>query len=166
MYNYIFEVRENPIPAEEWTCAESIDCDNPFRAQTDYVEDVLSGDRNTTIDVFLQSLYEKCGWRMKYSISEGDCWFCFDDEFNFAYFSKQYNQFVSAQTELSSITSFENFVNGGVRSVIEALETAFNTMYDDCVMTDGENINTLDEFIRRARAGQKYYIGGVMAYHW
>ena len=33
-------------------------------------------------------------------------------------------------------------------------------------MTDGENINTLDEFIRKARAGQKYYIGGVMTYHW
>ena len=166
MYNYIFEVRENPIPVEEWTCAESIDGNHPFRAQTDFVEDVLSGDRNTTIDVFLQSLYEKCGWRMKYSASEDDRWFCFDEGFNFAYFGKQYNQFVSAQTKLSHITSFENFVNGSVRSVIEALGTAFNTMYDDCVMMDGENINTLDEFIRKARAGQKYYIGGVMTYYW
>ena len=78
------------------------------------------------------------------------------------YFSHSFERFKKALDELNKKT-IEEFCNGDMQM------WELNDAYHDkggFYISYGEELFTLDEFVRNAEKGDIYYLGGTLDYHW
>ena len=78
-----------------------------------------------------------------------------------AYFKNKYDMFVGALNKLG-IPTIDQFVNG---IDMWQFESAYDDKFGFYIDSSDFGLITLDEFIRRSNELDKYYIGGVVDYH-
>lgn len=82
------------------------------------------------------------------------------------YFKGNHEAFINAAKKLSNVT-FDDFVyKHSVDTVLFSLEEAYSDRYGLYVYSDDGFFDTLDNFIRQAKDGETYFIGGVVDYHY
>ncbi len=82
----------------------------------------------------------------------------FTEEAKQAVFAGRYERFMK---EVGSMT-LEKFVSGEIHECQRLIED----VYDDAVyLADEEYAVTMDEFVRRAEPGEKFYIGNILLMH-
>lgn len=83
------------------------------------------------------------------------------------YFAGRFKEFHKIAETLSTVTE-EQYIHehSYVQAMIDGLQHAFCDPFRDYMLL-GDTVEpiTLDEFIRTAEPGARYYIGGVLNYH-
>ena len=85
------------------------------------------------------------------------------------YFAKAYKEFVAARQETMTLGLAEFASGEGFSEPMRIMKDAFNEefgFYAALGDSDDFEIVTLDEFIRSAEIGRRYYIGGILDYHY
>jgi len=82
-----------------------------------------------------------------------------------AFFASKYEGFVKALRNLSGIT-LDEFCTNKKTAYFCDLEYYFNDKYGIYMDSDEDGLLTLDEWVRHAKPGKKFYIGAVIDYHW
>lgn len=86
-----------------------------------------------------------------------------------AFFKQKYEGFVFRLNKLTEY-SFEDFCEGnaGMSSMMWHLNNCYSGGFELYIEDSGEweGVQTLEKFIRRAEEGKRYYIGGVVDYHY
>jgi hypothetical protein len=83
-----------------------------------------------------------------------------------SYFSKAYSAFAAECKKISEI-NLNDFASGDKPAAsIRLLGYACNNEFGCYVINGEDELITCDEFIRFAKIGAKYYIGGTLDYHY
>lgn len=93
---------------------------------------------------------------------DGDCIVIKNRE---SYFKEKYEKFSNAVSDLADV-SYGTFSNADnhVYSKIFELTSSYNDKYDMYIRDDG-GTQTLDHWMRKVKNGDRFYIGGVLDYH-
>lgn len=161
MHSRIYEISTKPIPQDEHMTDNDFDYDHWFfRDVADYVTD--DENRESSIQWLLDSLVVGNGL---ISI-DGDS-FLLHEGFHAAYWDGRYCAFIRRVEALHSITSTE-FAQGGASMMLYQAEQLHEEKFGFYVVVrDGDNdsLVTMDEFVRHAKVGVQYYVGGTIDYH-
>lgn len=158
MKNYIYELLQAPAPADEWTTAWEYHEHPDSFPIADIVKDVK--DRSGVIDRF--------GARLKKNrLGElaGET-FTVDAQAADRYFEGRFTSFQQAITELQQLNETQ-FIHEHdlVQGLIFDLAETFTQRYGDYVLWNVDLEPTpLEEFLRKAKSGNRYCIGAVLAY--
>ena len=88
----------------------------------------------------------------------------FREGFKEAFFQKPFDVFLRLAQKLAKETTLDSFIHDGPEGDVFALGEAYNERYGWYVYYDAMTM-TLDDFIRHhARAGVRYYYGGIVYY--
>lgn len=157
MHSRIFQLSASPIDKENYI-VESDYYDHWF---TNQIADYVDGDCNRD---------ESIGWLYSYSKAY-DVSKCNDGNYRLVvhnkeiYFENAYKSFVEEVNKLTDM-SLEQFTNGfNLYGLTNAYEDKFGFYVDLYGDGHGNELMTLDAFIRRCNVGTVYYIGGVIDYH-
>ena len=156
MHNYIYELFGEPVPADEWAEAWEYHEHPDTFLFADMVEDVK--DRDKVIERFgrwlkKHRLGELSGESFTVDLNAADC-----------YFQDQLEAFQRAASALQQLNAAQ-FIHeyDHVQELIGQLEDAFVPKRSDYVLWDeGLEPTPMDEFLRKAKPGARYYIGGVL----
>lgn len=159
MHGYIYQVFEEPAQKSNWASYEtSMDCLNllPVADSVDPAED-----RDKAIQRFGAWLEQnQLGMLL-------DTFFIMDKMAADRYFEGRFKAFHKVAATLHTLTE-EQYIHehGHVQVLIDELRRAFCDPFRDYMLL-GDTVEpiTLDEFIRTAAPGVRYYIGGVLDYH-
>lgn len=155
---YIYELFQAPRPEEEWTTEYDFDESPSAFPITERVG--LAANRDAVIAHFGAWLEERrlglwMGEMFLVNRQAADHYF----EGRFAAFQKA----VSALQELNEIQFIHD--HDWVQALIDKLGQAFTQKYGDYVLWGDDMTPTpLEEFLRKAQPGQRYYFGAVMSY--
>jgi hypothetical protein len=161
-YNAIFQVHDEPLPADKYITAEDIegaDCDHFY----DHVRSLHKAERAAEIGE-LQDFMESIG----IAVFHDDGSFTLTEDFR-EYFRDKYDTLLQIAADIQSMT-FEQFATHSQSINMAALDQAYDQKYgtyiadyllDDAVL----DVTTFDTWLRGAVAGRKYYLGGVVLYH-
>ena len=153
MFNAIYQVSLEPIPSDEYI-SESDFGDSWFLEMVaEYVDDDI--DRNKEIDILKSSL-ESAG--LSFGEDEHGDWLIVNSKEE--YFKAAFEKFKEQLAKLANY-SLKDF--SGVALDIYYLNKYYDDKQSVYFSADGEPM-TLDTFIRRCLADEKYYIGGVVGY--
>ena len=158
MQNYIYELLQAPVPADEWTAAWEYHEHPDAFPIADIVED--AGDRNGVIGRFGTWLKEN---RLGELAGET---FTVDAQAADRYFEGRFTAFQKAMTGLQQLNETQ-FIHehDRVQGLIFDLTETFTQKYGDYVLWgDGLEPTPLEEFLRKAKSGGRYCIGAVLAY--
>lgn len=158
MYNYIYELLQNPVPADEWTRAWEYHEHPDAFPIADIVED--AEDRSGVIDRF-------GAWLKENRLGElaGET-FTVDAQAADRYFEGRFTAFQKAITGLQQLNEAQ-FIHehDRVQGLFFDLTETFTQKYGDYVLwDDGLEPTPLEEFLRKAKSGDRYCIGAVLAY--
>lgn len=158
MYNYIYELLQEPIPADEWTTAWEYHEHPDAFPIADIVEDAK--DRGSVISRF-------GAWLKENRLGElsGET-FTIDPDAADRYFEGRFTAFQSALAALQELNETQ-FVHDHdrVQELIDDLTKTFTQKYSDYVLwDDGLEPTPLEEFLRKAQHGTSYCIGAVLSY--
>lgn len=158
MHSRIFQVSREPIDKEDYI-DESNYYDHWF---TNLIADCVNGDTDRGDDVkWLKECYEKSG--LSFGKDSGGEYFIIDDKAK--YFKPKFEEFCKALDELKKIT-LEDFSSNKCNMPVYLLKGAHNDKFGFYIDSDETSLRTLDEFVRYADIGIKYYIGVTIDYHW
>lgn len=158
MCNYIYELLQSPAPADEWTAAWEYHEHPDAFSIADTVEDAEN--RNGVIDLFGVWLKEN-----QLGESSGET-FTVDAQAADRYFERRFAAFQQAITALQQLNEAQ-FIHehDRVQGLIFDLTETFTQKYGDYVLWgDGLEPTPLEEFLRKAKSGDRYCIGAVLAY--
>ena len=158
MQNYIYELLQAPVPADEWTAAWEYHEHPDAFPIADIVED--AGDRNGVIGRFGTWLKEN---RLGELAGET---FTVDAQAADRYFEGRFTAFQKAMTGLQQLNEAQ-FIHehDRVQGLIFDLTETFTQKYGDYVLWgDGLEPTPLEEFLRKAQPGVRYCIGAVLDY--
>jgi len=159
-HSRIFQINPEPLAPEKHITEDDF-YDHWF---LDSVADYLSDDVNRIDD---------CKWLRKRL--EIVAHFDTDDTFAIlpggkeAYFTKAYKEFVAARERTMTLGLAEFSSGQGFSEPVRVMSDAFNEEFGFYVAQgdpDEFEVETLDEFIRFAEIGCRYYIGGILDYHY
>lgn len=160
MHSRIFEISTEPIPQDEYMTDSYFDYDHWFfHDVADYVTD--DENRESSVKWLLDSLVVGDGL----VTIDGDS-FQLHEGFHAAYWSDRHRAFLEKANEMSGITA-EQFAEGGVSMLLYQAGELYEENFGFYAVTrdDNDGLITMDEFIRYAQVGVKYYIGGTVDYH-
>lgn len=158
MYNYIYELLQVPVPADEWAKAWEYHEHPDAFPIADIVEDAK--DRSGVIVRFGALLKEN-----QLGELDGET-FTIDAEAADRYFEGRFAAFQQAVTALQQLNEAK-FIHeyDQVQSLIFNLIETFTQKYGDYVLwNDGLEPIPLEEFLRKARPDVRYCIGAVLDY--
>lgn len=161
MHSRIFQVSTRPIPPDEYLS----DCYDDYFLSTiaDYViksEDDREDDIDCLVGVSGISVAEE---------SPGVLYFTVDKE---AYLKPRYEGFKKCLLYMMNHLSFDAFCEAGVADSVSHMMYDLNEAYNDKYASriinsdDGDIAYTLTDFVYLANEGVKYYIGGILDYHY
>lgn len=158
MENYIYELLQAPVPAEEWTVAWEYHEHPDAFPIADVVED--AEDRSNVIARFGAWLKEN---RLGELSSET---FTVDAQAADRYFEGRFAAFQQAIAALQQLNEAQ-FIHehDQVQGLIDGLTETFTQKYGNYVLWSDDMVPTpLEEFLRKARPGDRYCIGAVLVY--
>ena len=157
--SYIYELFQAPRPEEEWTT--EYDFDESPSAFPIAERVVLAANRDAVIAHFGAWLEKR-----RLGLWMGEM-FLVDRQAADRYFEVRFASFqkaVSALQELNEIQFIHD--HDWVQALIDKLGEAFTSKYGDYVLWGDDMTPTpLEEFLRKAQPGQRYYFGAVFYYH-
>ena len=157
--SYIYELFQAPRPEEEWTT--EYDFDESPSAFPIAERVVLAANRDAVIAHFGAWLEKR-----RLGLWMGEM-FLVDRQAADRYFEGRFASFqkaVSALQELNEIQFIHD--HDWVQALIDKLGEAFTSKYGDYVLwVDDMTPTPLEEFLRKAQPGQRYYFGAVFYYH-
>lgn len=158
MRNYIYELLQDPVPAEEWTGAWEYHEHPDAFPIADIVEEAKN--RSGVIARF-------GAWLKENRLGEltGET-FTIDAQAADRYFEGRFTTFQQAVTALQQLNE-TRFIHDHdqVQNLIFNLTETFTQKYGDYVLWgDGLEPTPLEEFLRKAQPGRRYCIGAVLAY--
>ena len=157
--SYIYELFQAPRPEEEWTT--EYDFDESPSAFPIAERVVLAANRDAVIAHFGAWLEKR-----RLGLWMGEM-FLVDWQAADRYFEGRFASFqkaVSALQELNEIQFIHD--HDWVQALIDKLGEAFTSKYGDYVLWGDDMTPTpLEEFLRKAQPGQRYYFGAVFYYH-
>lgn len=118
----------------------------------EFAEWYENNDDNTCFEAFKET-FSKFG--AAFGNEDGTCYISFTAEAKQAVFANRYERFMK---EAGSMTP-EKFASGGIQECQRLIE---NTYGDAVYLVDEEYAVTMDEFIRRAEPGERFYIGNIL----
>ncbi len=158
MHNYIYELLPAPVPAIEWTKAWEYHEHPDSFPLADTVEDAK--DRDKVIANF-------GAWLREHELGElNDETFTIDARTADRYFTGRFAAFRKAVTALQKLNEAQ-FIHdhNQVQGLISQLSETFTTKYSDYVLwNEGLSPTPMEEFLRKAESGVRYYIGAVLDY--
>ena len=158
MYNYIYELLQAPVPEDEWTRAWEYHEHPDAFPIADTVEDAK--DRGEVIERFGNWLKES-----RLGDLTGEV-FKVDTQATDRYFEGRFAAFQKAMAALQQLNETQ-FIHDHdlVQRLINDLAESFTQKYGDYVLwSDDMEPTPLEEFLRKAQPGTRYYIGAVLAY--
>ena len=155
---YIYELFQAPRPEAEWITEYDFDESPSAFPITERVG--LAADRDAVINHFGAWLEEH-----RLGLLMGEL-FLVDRQAADRYFEGRFAAFqkaVSALQELNEVQFIHD--HDWVQALIDKLGQAFTQKYGDYVLWGDDRTPTpLEEFLRKAQPGQRYYFGAVMSY--
>lgn len=158
MNNYIYELRQAPVPMDEWTSAWEYHEHPDAFPIADIVEEAK--DRSGVIAHFGTWLNENQLGEMTGEM------FTVDVQAADRYFEGRFTAFQKAITGLQQLNEAQ-FIHehNQVQNLIDDLTETFTQKYGDYVLWgDGLEPTPLEEFLRKAKSGDQYCIGAVLTY--
>lgn len=155
--SYIYELFEAPHPKSEWISEYDFNEHPSAFTGADWVESVK--DRDSVIASF-------GAWLEKYQLGLlKDEMFLIDRQAAERHFEGRFAAFQQAVTALQLLTETQ-FIHehDQVQGMIDQVGRAFTQQYGDYVLQEGEAPMPLEEFLRKAQPGQRYYFGAVLSY--
>lgn len=152
---------DRPIQKCEW--AKTTDLPEHFIGDiADYTDDI-SGRRAEEIkESFVQSFDGHC-------VRNGN-WITFDAEAKKVGREDRYREFIEKAKAIAAI-SFDEFCGFGNTAAMDHLMWELNDRYSDkfslYIYDSKESVLlTIDDWKRKLQPGERYFMGGVMDYHW
>lgn len=155
---YIYELLQAPAPPDEWTTEYDFNESPgafPIAERVNAVQD-----RETVIARFGKWLEEN-----RLGVLDGET-FIIDAEAADRHFEGRFAAFQKAVSALQMLNETQ-FIHDydWVATLIDNLSKAFTQKYGDYVLWNDDMTPTpLDEFLRKAKPGARYYIGAVLKY--
>lgn len=158
MHSYVYQISEKPLSEKEWITREYLMEHPDFLPVADGMDDVT--DRGRPVELLASCL------------EHGQLGTMFDDSFVLApdaaesYFAGRFAAFQQAAAALQKLNE-NQFLHEHrlVQNLICDLGRAFTNRYGGYVLLDKrEDAVSLDEFIRSAKPGVCYFIGGILDY--
>lgn len=158
MNNYIYELLQVPVPVSEWTVSWEYHEHPDAFPVADTLE--VAGDRSDVITRFGAWLEEN-----RLGELDGET-FTIDAQAADRYFENRFAAFQQAVTALQQLNEAQ-FIHehDQVQGLIFDLTEAFTQKYGDYVLWgEGLEPTPLEELLRKAQPGVRYFIGAVLAY--
>lgn len=156
--SYIYELLQAPAPPDEWTTEYDFNESPSAFPVADWVN--AAEDRETVIACFGAWLEEK-----RLGFLDGEA-FTIDTDAADRYFEGRFMAFQKAVSALQVLNETQ-FIHDHdwVAALIDNLGNALTQKYGDYVLwSDDMTPTPLDEFLRKAQPGQRYYFGAVFRY--
>ena len=156
--SYIYELLQAPAPPDEWTTEYDFNESPSAFPVADWINAVE--ERGTVIARFGSWLEEN-----RLSLLDGEA-FIIDTEAVDRHFEGRFTAFQKAVSALQVLNETQ-FIHDHdwVAALIDNLGAAFTQKYGDYVLLGDDMTPTpLDEFLRKAQSGQRYYFGAVFRY--
>ena len=159
MHSYIFQITQAPLGKEAWVTSEYLSEHPDFLPIADAVSDME--DRDGAIQCFGSWLT-----RNKLGTMFGDS-FVLAPEAAEVYFFGRFTAFQQAVFDLRKVEKGQFLHEHDLlRKLIDNLEQIFTNKHTPYVLlADQVEAVPLDEFMRKAKPGVPYYIGGVLDFH-
>lgn len=164
MHSKIIEIvggLDKPIRKKDW--AKATDLPEHFVGGiADYTDDVSDKQAKEVKDSFVQYFGDHC-------VREGN-WITFDVEAKKMNEEGRYRDFIEKAKAVAAL-SFDTFCGLGDTAVMDHLIWELNDKYNDqfslyIFNSAEEDLLTFDEWKRKLQPGERYFMGGVMDYHW
>lgn len=158
MYNYIYELLQAPVSAEEWTSEWEL---------SEHPEAFPVASRIGTAEDRAAVISRFGVWLEKHrlGILTGEA-FVIDAQAADRFFEHRFAVFQQAVTALQQLNESQ-FIHDHdrVQNLIGDLAESFTQKYGDYVLWGGvPELTPMDEFLRKAQPGEYYYIGAVLVY--
>lgn len=158
MDHCIFELLQAPLPAEEWTSEWELN---------EHPEAFPIAGRIGAVEGRKAIIARFGVWLEEHRLGKltGET-FTIDPQAADRYFKDRFTAFQQAVTALQQLNESQ-FIHDHdrVQSLIDNLAELFTQKYGDYVLwDDGLTPTPMEEFLRRARPGERYHIGAVLAY--
>lgn len=158
MYNYIYELLQAPLPAEEWTSEWEM---------SEHPDAFPIADGIGTVEDRAAVIAQFGAWLKEHRIGKltGEA-FTVDAQGAARYFEGRFTAFQQAMIALQQLNEAQ-FIHehDRVQGLIFDLTETFTQKYGDYVLwDDGMEPTPLEEFLRKAQPGVRYCIGAVLAY--
>lgn len=172
MHSRIIQLTTRPLTADAYITESDFDSEHWFLRQiADSVDS--DDDRNGTLDM-LKGWMKKhdpfVGALIPFKDEDGEG-FILEHEYKEAYFADKYRHFKAALDKLCSSVSLEGYSDWFTRKdMLVCMSDLIRQWRDELgiyIASDSAyELDTLDDFIRKASYGVKYYFGGTLDYHW
>lgn len=158
--NTIYQISREPISEVEYL-TESKYYDNFVGYITDYVND------DTDRELDIQNLIDILENIADVQTSEDNQVF-FIIKNKELYFEETFDNFKECAEKLSKINLEEYSTDGITSSMMNELNRCYSYKYGTYIDDNGEEFGliTLDDFLRQAQNGDKFYIGATIGYHY
>jgi hypothetical protein len=158
MYRNIYQIEERPVKESDYMTASDVEDRLCALGIAEFVSDFANrADEIAALRSFLES--------------KGVVIFCEDGESFMltergknAYFNEQFGRFMQAYKKLADVTFSEFIENTNIGNTLADLSWAFSDKFGDYILSAEHDISTMDDFMRIAKANQRYFIGGVAGY--
>ena len=159
MHSRIFQITTSPIPESDYL-SDDYYWDHWFVGS---IADYVSGDNDREEDItHLRDRLQD----LKTAIFNKDNSFLISPNGKNEYFKSAYSKFIEAVKKASDI-SLETFSSGvECGPLLYDIKTNYCDKFYWYVCTEDFDTIPLDEFMRSVEPGEKYYIGGVLDYHY
>jgi len=160
MHSRIFELSTKEVPEKDWVKIDDLP-ESFFGRISDWADEVEKEYRNSDINWLIQ-FFKGLGKR------EGDT-ISFQPDLKEQFFRTNYLKFVEAANRLAQC-SYEEFAGIKISSQFRMAHYELKEAFDDefgFYIYDHNNCElcTLDSWIRDADLTKKYYVGGIIDYH-
>lgn len=171
MHSCIIQLTTRPLTADEYIAENDFDSDHCFlRRIADYVDS--DDDRDGTLDTLKDWLRKHdsfAGALIPFKDEDGEG-FILEHGYKEAYFADKYGHFKAALDQLCGSVSLEGYSDWLTRKdMLVCMSDLIRQWRDEIgiyIASDSAyEFDTLDDFIRKASYGVKYYFGGTLDYY-
>ena len=158
MHGRIHQIETHPlVPDEALSMRWDLDDIKPE------IADYVGNDPNPTNSItwLKENLANRCGD----TIIILDDGFILQEGFREAYFRHAHERFLNELRGLEKY-SLSDFATGQIWKGVFNLNEDYNDRFGDYVWSEDNGLETRDEFMRHAKPGIRYYLGGTLDYHW
>ena len=164
MHSKIIQIETSPLKPDDYITEDSYIGDHWFVYRiADYVEN--DGNREDSIEQFRAALSAGSPCIDFFASDDGEGFILHEDFLN-NYFASAFREFMDAMQILAAQATPSAFADGSLRDAISRLETTFDDKYDVYVECAETGLVTLSKFLRSAKTGTRYYLGGTVDYHY
>jgi hypothetical protein len=157
----IYQITPEPLPVEEFI-TENDFIDHPFIGS---ISDGVSS-RNIDLENEIRYFRKWLENMQKVVVFDTDNSFCILPGGKEKYFKNAFSKFSEAVKKAVNI-NLEKFSGDSVcPAIIQNISNSFCEKFGSYVSSDEFDTIPFDEFIRYAEINKRYYINGILDYHW